>query len=93
MFPSVATERAMSAALALFVPHAPSGSAWVVRRAHTIVDTCRTQREAIDRACAIAADQRMRRGGEVRIEVQNPGGGWRVFCAASPQLMRGNALT
>jgi hypothetical protein len=73
----------MSAALALFVPHAPPGSAWAVRRAHTIVETYGTQREAIDGACALAADLRLRMGGDVRIEVQDAGGGWRVFATVN----------
>jgi hypothetical protein len=89
-------------ALALFVPYALPGDAWLVRRAHTVVDTYASQREAIDGACAIAADLRLRMGGEVRIEVQDASGGWRVFSAmndgrpprvVSRQLLRRNAAT
>lgn len=69
----------MATDLALFVPYSPTGSAWVVRRARTIVSTYRSQREAIEAARGLAVDLHERMGGGVRIEVQDAAGGWRVL--------------
>lgn len=73
----------MATDLALFVPYSPTGSAWVVRRARTIVNTYRSQREAIDAARGLAVDLHERMGGGVRIEVQDASGGWRVLAPAA----------
>lgn len=69
----------MATDLALFVPYSQTGSAWVVRRARTIVSTCRSQREAINAARGLAVELHQRMGGGVRIEVQDAAGGWRVL--------------
>jgi hypothetical protein len=75
--------RSMATDLALFVPYSPTGSAWVVRRARTIVSTYRSQREAIEGARGLALDLHERMGGGVRIEVQDAAGGWRVLAPAA----------
>jgi hypothetical protein len=68
-----------SSTIALFVPFSAPDSAWVVRRAHTVVRSYPTREAAIEGACELAAELRGRMGGNVRIEVQGENGGWRVF--------------
>ncbi|NII09615.1 DUF2188 domain-containing protein [Oleiagrimonas sp. C23AA] len=67
-------------AFVLFVPYADGGSAWVVRRARTVVQQHRSQREAVSAAREMATDMMGRMGTHnVRVEVQDAAGGWRVL--------------
>lgn len=66
-------------AFVLFVPFAPPESLWVVRRARTVVERHASQREALAGARDLAAGMIERMGTDnVRIEVQDENGGWRV---------------
>lgn len=72
-----------SSTIALFVPYALPGDSWVVRRARTVVRSYATRKDAIEDACEIAATLRGRMGDNVRIEVQNENGGWRLYSSVN----------
>ncbi|HEX7341179.1 MAG TPA: hypothetical protein VF269_02770 [Rhodanobacteraceae bacterium] len=65
--------------LALFVPFAAPGEPWVVRRARTVIETFSSREEAVMGAFGLASDLSSRMGTDVRIEVQEPDGGWRAL--------------
>jgi hypothetical protein len=63
----------------LFVPFSPPGESWVVRRAHTVVETWSSREEAVMGAFRLAGELVERMGSDVRIEVQESDGGWRAL--------------
>lgn len=73
-----------NSALAIFVPYSPPGEPWVVRRAHTVVETWNSREEAVMSAFRLASDLCNRMGAEVRIEVQEANGGWRALSPVHP---------
>ena len=75
-------------ALTLFVPYSPEGEPWVVRRAHTVVETVASRDEAVMAAFRLASDLSERMGSGVGIEVQEPDGDWQ---ALSPVQARRSA--
>ncbi len=66
-------------ALTLFVPFSPRGESWVVRRAHTVVETLPSREDAVLAAFRLASDLSIRMGADVRIEVQEADGGWHAL--------------
>lgn len=73
-----------SSALAIFVPYSPPGEPWVVRRAHTVVETWPSREEAVMSAFRLASDLCNRMGSDVRIEVQEANGAWRALSPVHP---------
>ncbi|HET8553513.1 MAG TPA: hypothetical protein VFL78_01710 [Rhodanobacteraceae bacterium] len=71
-------------ALAIFVPFSPPGEPWVVRRAHTVVETWPSREEAVMGAFRLASDLCNRMGSDVRIEVQEADGAWRALSPVHP---------
>ncbi len=65
--------------LALFIPFAAEGEPWVVRRAHTVVESWPTKNEAIMAAFRLATDLCERMGSEVSIEMQDAEGDWHML--------------
>lgn len=67
-------------AFVLFVPYVDDDATWVVRRARTVVQQHRSQREAVQAARRMASDMMARMGTDnVRVEIQDVEGGWRVL--------------
>lgn len=65
-------------ALTLFVPFAPTGEPWVVRRARTVVETFASRDEAIAGAHVLASNLARRMGAKVCIRTQDARGDWRA---------------
>lgn len=66
-------------ALTLYVPYSPEGEPWVVRRAHTVVETVASRDEAVMAAFRLASDLSERMGSGVSIEVQESDGNWHAL--------------
>lgn len=68
-----------SSALVLFVPFAPEGEPWAVRRARTVIKTYPTREQAVMGAFGLASELSQRMGSIVRIEIQEADGAWHAL--------------